>query len=124
MTLTNIVLTTVTIHQTHTLRKRMLFYMWDHLSDDEESQKLGFVLILNLTNLIDCANDLKDKQVIAELLESFPGRYSAMHLCFPDNTPFFGAIKGTFLLLLGKENRSRVRFHEGKIRTVCCLSSR
>jgi hypothetical protein len=90
----------------------MELFMWQYITDDEDTQRLGAVLILNLSSMIQNANDTEEKRNVAKLLGSIPGRFSALHLCGPD-TPFFHAIKGTFTLLMGKENRYRVRFHVG-----------
>mmetsp|Transcript_13286 Transcript_13286/g.23902 ORF Transcript_13286/g.23902 Transcript_13286/m.23902 type:complete len:521 (+) Transcript_13286:142-1704(+) len=93
-------------------RLRMEQYMWQNLSDDEDSQKLGIILVLNLSNMVQNANDTEDKTNIGKLLQSIPGRYAAIHLCLPD-APLFNAIKGTFMLLMGKANRFRARIHVG-----------
>jgi len=98
------------IHATD--RLRMLFYFWQCITDDEQTQKLGAVLVLNLAEMVHSANDYEDKTVVIQLLQSIPCKYSAVHFCFPPS-PMFNAIKATFVLILGKKNRTRVRFHCG-----------
>jgi hypothetical protein len=55
-----------------------------------------------------------------DVLDAVPIRYGAIHLCFPD-VPASYLCKSAILLTIGKDNRSRVRFHIGSI-TECHYS--
>jgi hypothetical protein len=47
-----------------------------------------------------------------KLVECLPSRFQAIHLCMP-NKPFYNVVKSSIMLLIGKENRYRVRIHVG-----------
>lgn len=46
------------------------------------------------------------------ILEIIPPKFSAVHICIPEG-PVYDIVKATVTLLLGKENRKRLRFHAG-----------
>ncbi|KAL3930368.1 MAG: hypothetical protein SGARI_004502, partial [Bacillariaceae sp.] len=88
------------------------YYFWQEILDDEEEQKRGVVLVVCLFNVVQNANDLLEKDLVEKLMNSVPGRFTAMHFLLPDR-PLYHCIKATYALLFGKRNRNHMRMHVG-----------
>lgn len=58
------------------------------------------------------AYDREMKQWVDKLSVSAPGWFSAVHYVLPDR-PLYHAISASYIMLMGKENRSRLRLHVG-----------
>ena len=96
------------------LQFQVAFYMfWCAQEGDVETQKLGIVMILFLFHAYQNFFDQEDNEGISRVLRAMPVRFSGFHICIPD-TPLFHAARATALLMLGAQNRLRVRFHVGK----------
>ena len=57
-------------------------------------------------------NNPEEIRSISKLFHTLRLRFSAVHLCCPTG-PMFEAVKAMYTLFVGKENRSRIRFHTG-----------
>ena len=90
----------------------MEYYFWQEILDNEEEQKRGIVLVLCLFNVVQNANDPMEKDIVEKLVDSVPGRFTAIHLLLPDR-PLYHCIKATYTLLFGKKNRNHMRMHVG-----------
>ena len=55
------------------------------------------------------AQEFRDLQ---RMIEIIPPKFSAVHLCFPEGT-MYEIAKAAIMLLIGKENRQRLRLHVG-----------
>ncbi len=59
---------------------------------------------------------IEEKGIIYEqsrkMIDCMPSRFHAIHLCMP-NQPFFHLVKSAVMLVIGRENRLRVRIHLG-----------
>jgi hypothetical protein len=96
-------------------------YVWQCVSDDEETQKLGCVLVVFLHNMtIDLVNDATDKQYMQRVSNCIPVRKSAVHMCLPPS-PFYHAIQGMYKLLSSVQERTQTRIHVGSV-TECLYS--
>lgn len=102
---------------------QVAFYMYTCLSEDPESQRLGFVFILFLYHVN--LDEMEFNRMAMKMVEGAPVRISALHICSLDS-PQFLATRATALLMMGASNRSRVRFHTGTFTSatlnVACLS--
>mmetsp|Transcript_23995 Transcript_23995/g.39143 ORF Transcript_23995/g.39143 Transcript_23995/m.39143 type:complete len:338 (+) Transcript_23995:288-1301(+) len=98
----------------------MSLYLWQTVSDDEMTQKLGLVFVVYVYNCLVNVHDEEDKRSIDRITQCIPLRNASVHLCMPD-TPIYHAIKATNQLLMGRENRSRNRLHCGSP-TECLYS--
>jgi len=78
------------------------------------------VVFLHNSALFSKMHANNQDEISRRVMDAVPTRYSAIHLCFPD-APFSYICKSAILLSIGKENRSRVRFHIGSI-TECHYS--
>jgi hypothetical protein len=93
------------------------FFFWQEILDDEEDQRRGLVLVLCIFNLVQNANDPVESDMIVRLMRSVPGRFTAMHLLLPDR-PLYHCIRASYVLLLGKRSRFKMRFHIGSITEI------
>ncbi len=89
--------------------------MFHCLSEDEESQKRGIVMIS-----FPCINfdpstisEPKAKKLIFEVLQSIGIRISANHICFSDK-PWFRALGALYMMASTRDVRVRTRLHFGK----------
>lgn len=94
---------------------KLLLYMFQCLSEDEESQKRGIVMIS-----FPCINfdpstisKPKAKKLIFEVLQSIGIRIAANHICFPDK-PWFRALGAMYMMASTRDVRVRTRMHYGK----------
>ena len=94
---------------------KLLLYMFHCLSEDEESQKRGIVMIS-----FPCINfdpstisEPKAKKLIFEVLQSIGIRISANHICFPEK-PWFRALGALYMMASTRDVRVRTRLHFGK----------
>ncbi|KAG7371364.1 hypothetical protein IV203_019934 [Nitzschia inconspicua] len=97
-------------------KQRTSMYIYQCLSNDEQTQRLGFVLIVVMHTqgpwLIVQPNAEAMRKTFVTFFEKVPVRSSAIHVCFPD-TPVCHALKSSLLFLMSKKDRSRTRFHLG-----------
>jgi len=94
---------------------KAILYIFQCLSEDLESQRLGIVMISFPSINFDPStiSDPKAKRLILEVLNSTGVRIGANHLCFPD-TPWFRALGALFMLASPQSVRVRTRFQFGK----------
>jgi hypothetical protein len=83
-------------------------------------QAMISVVFLHNSALFSGIHASSQYDISTKVMEAVPTRFSAFHLCFPD-APISYICKSALLLTIGKENRSRVRFHIGSI-TECHYS--
>jgi hypothetical protein len=99
------------------MKEHMCLYFFQCLAEDEQTQRLGFVLIVVMhmqrpwLRLQPSPEDMRETFVT--FFQRLPIRTSAIHICFPD-TPICHALKSSLLFLMSREDRSRTRFHLGK----------
>lgn len=98
---------------------QMLLYIFHCLSEDEESQKRGIIMISFPTVNFDPStiSDPKAKRLIGAVLSAIGIRISANHLCFPEK-PWFRALGALYLIASTSSVRVRSRLHYGSI-TEC-----
>ena len=76
-------------------------------------EPVGSVLVFFLHSVshstIGNREEIKNVQ---QIFESIRSKFSAVHFCCP-KSPFYDAVRATYVMLVGKENRSRLRFHIG-----------
>jgi hypothetical protein len=101
-------------------------YIFECLGHDEQTQRLGFVLIVVMHMqrpwLLLQPNPEELRDTFVSFFQKVPVRTSAIHVCFPD-TPVCHALKSSLLFLMSKKDRSRTRFHLGKLQGSSCLVS-
>ena len=79
----------------------------------EDSVGMINVMFLHNSNLFIGAEDTHSVfERARKLVECLPSRFHAIHLCLP-NKPFCNVVKSAIMLLMGRENRYRVRIHVG-----------
>jgi hypothetical protein len=98
-------------------RQQGSLYQWQSLAQDPESRHLGVVFVFFLHHASVSVSAVEEKRALDRFLQSMPGRKSAVHYCLPDH-PLFHTIKAGDVLLIGKEERARLRLHVGES-TVC-----
>jgi hypothetical protein len=81
---------------------------------DVTTQRLGAVLVWSAnTNMVNNFEDVQTRRDIEEIYHADPIRYSAIHICLPQNNPFFKLIRWAVLWMVN-QGRVRTVFHEGK----------
>jgi len=100
-------------------RSQVWLYYAQRVAEDKE----GMVVVMFLHNsriFTGIEDDGEIFQNSQNLISCMPSRFRAIHLCFP-NHPFFNAVKAAIILVIGREYRSRLRFHSGS-HTECHYS--
>jgi hypothetical protein len=95
-----------------TSKQGVAYYIDQSISNQNESDTTGAILVYFLHNVSSTMKSKKELQNIHLLFQTTRTKYSAIHLCCP-NGPFYDTVKATYTLLVGKENRTRLRFHAG-----------
>jgi hypothetical protein len=94
----------------------MCLYFFQCLAEDEQTQRLGFVLVVVMHVqrpwLRLHPNPEGMRETFVTFFQRLPIRTSAVHVCLPD-TPVCHALKSSLLFLMSREDRSRTRFHLG-----------
>ena len=89
-----------------------MFYV---VTDDVETQRRGVVFVIwpGPTNDLQLSfPDKKEHVTGARIFSSCPIRIAAIHFCIRDG-PVATMIKAGLTLMMGEENRSRIRFDSG-----------
>jgi len=99
---------------TATHRTRIALYNTWIISEDEDTQRYGFVDIhfvwRDFRHL-----DPAFGEAMAQLAKCAPVRCSAVHLCVPENDPVLAAGAAAIMAVLGGDHRVRTRVHEGNV---------
>ena len=90
---------------------RTLAYIQLAAAEDEETQKHGIVGIVYYVGTFNGEFNHKLNKKVAAISKWFPLRITGYHICFDD--PRLRAWKPLAMLLMGKNLRVRVRFHDG-----------
>jgi hypothetical protein len=104
-------------HHCVALQLQAWFYITSCLSEDLESQRLGYVFILFLHHV--SFGDVDLNRGISQVMNNGLIRISGFHICSPEN-PHNLATQATVLLMIGASIRSRVRFHIGQFMFSFC----
>jgi hypothetical protein len=97
-----------------------MFYV---VTDDVETQRRGVVFIIwpGPTNDLKLSfPDKKEHITGARIFEAAPIRMCAFHFCIRDG-PAATMIKAGLTLMMGEDNRSRIRFDSGKFSSIISL---
>uniref|UniRef100_A0A7S4AH76 Uncharacterized protein n=1 Tax=Pseudo-nitzschia australis TaxID=44445 RepID=A0A7S4AH76_9STRA len=100
---------------------RVQTYLYDVMSQDETSQKLGIIIIGVFLDYgkVDTGGD-KNTQCFRRSAHACPVRISAFHICFPDKcTIAYHVTQLIVFLFLGKKMRSLLQYHRGSIIENC-----
>ena len=79
---------------------------------EEKDGMIAVMFLHNSTLFTGIEDTAKIYEQSKRLVECYPARYEAIHICMP-NEPFYNLIKSTIILVMGKENRLHVRVHLG-----------
>lgn len=98
-------------------KNRVNFYLcFTVLATDVTSQRLGTVSIISFTRGAE-ESMRKEGRAISKLLMRFwaavPVRWSASHLCLPDDGPMYHLIKAVVVFCAGPNGRLILRIHTG-----------
>jgi len=92
---------------------RMQVFLYFSQKLVEDSVGMINVTFLHNSTLFTGAEDTHSVfERTRKLVECLPSRFHAIHLCMP-NKPFYNVVKSAIMLLMGRENRYRVRIHVG-----------
>lgn len=72
----------------------------------------GLVFVYFMHHVHNSIFNPQEYKEFKKLIEVIPPRFSAVHLCFPAGQ-FYEIAKAAIILLMGKENRKRLRLHVG-----------
>lgn len=91
------------------VRQQVGMYFAQCLSEDRGG---GTVFVSFLHHIPYNLYNTKEYQNLQKMIETIPPKFSAVHLCFPEG-PLYEIAKAAMMLLIGKENRQRLRLHVG-----------
>jgi len=110
------VVTDFGLHYNYDSRVKLYLYMFYVVTDDIETQRRGVVFVIwpGPTNEFKLSfPDKKEHVTGARIFESSPIRICAIHFCIRDG-PVANMIKAGLILMMGEENRSRIRLDSGE----------
>mmetsp|Transcript_5086 Transcript_5086/g.14753 ORF Transcript_5086/g.14753 Transcript_5086/m.14753 type:complete len:596 (+) Transcript_5086:130-1917(+) len=93
------------------VRQQVGMYFVQNISHDRDGTV--FVFFLHHARHVDnSSHHAEEFRNINRLLQIIPPKFIAVHLCCPEG-PVYDIAKALVTLLIGKENRERLRFHSG-----------
>lgn len=98
----------------HIMRVKIFLYLLTVAAECEETQQKGVVFVMwpgKDTNIRVPQNE--ERVVCSKSFSAFPLRVAAFHFCWP-NTPFFHLVRSFFVIVMGRNIRTRVNFHSGE----------
>jgi hypothetical protein len=81
--------------------------------EDAESQRKGLVVINWPNSTVPLLPERKEHVLGQQVLQALPLRICAAHVCLPDDH-LFRILKANLALIMGKEDRTRMKFHLGE----------
>ncbi len=101
--------TMLLFHYAVLLQQQVGTYFAQCLSEDREG---GTVFVSFLHHIHHNLYNSKEYHALQQMMETIPPKFSAVHLCCPKGH-LYDIAKAAVTLLIGKENRQRLRLHVG-----------
>ncbi len=90
------------------LQQQVGLYFAQSMCEDQD----GLVFVYFMHHVHNSVFNPQEYKEFKKLIEVIPPKFSAVHLCFPAGQ-FYEIAKAAIMLLMGKENRKRLRLHVG-----------